>query len=243
MSKILYGIHPVSEILRYQPEKVKYLWIEESKEEKLSKIISLAQKAGIEIELVSRSILDKQCGVPRHQGAACKADDFSYISLKEFLEAKDENNKIIVIADQIQDPQNLGAILRAMGAFGADLLVVGKRRGVGVTPAVVKTSEGGALVIPVARENSLPSVIERLKKDGFWIYGLEPSAKEQLADHDLNDNVVFVVGSEGKGLSQLMKEKCDALCRLPQKGKIQSLNAAMALTCALYESAKQKEKG
>ncbi len=242
MSKVIYGIHPVSEILRYMPKNVKTLWIDKLKKEKVEKIALLAGKNKIPMEFVSRAFLDKECKRAKHQGVACKAADFSYVSLKEFLERKTEKKRLIVIADQIQDPQNLGSMLRAMGAFGADLLIIGKRRGAGITPAVIKTSEGGALVVPVARENSLSNTIERLKKNGFWVYGLDVDGESDLDSLDLEDNIVLVVGSEGGGLSKLVKEKCHALCRLPQSGKIQSLNAAMAVTCALYETGKQRQK-
>jgi len=173
---------------------------------------------------------------------ACSADDFSYTSVKEFLAARSSQMRTAVVADQIKDPQNIGGMLRAMGAFGADLLVVGKHRSAIVTPAVVKTSAGAAGLVPVARENSLPLVIEQFKKSGFWVFGLEADGPERLSEHDLCGDIVIVVGSEDKGLSRLVRQKCDAVCRLPQGGPIQSLNAAAALACALYETARQRGK-
>lgn len=240
MSRILYGIHPVFEALKHTPEQVRQVWYEPSREKALAKVILLANEVGVPVSQADRRTLDEKSKSQKHQGVACQADDFRYTSLREFLHQGPKRPRICVIADQIQDPQNIGGFLRAMGAFGADLLVVGKHRGATITPTVVKISAGGASVVQVARESSLPSVLTRLKKEGFWIFGLEADGASLLSDQDLSENIALIVGSEGQGLSRLIKERCDVICRLPQEGSLQSLNAAMALSCSLYEVARQR---
>jgi len=240
MSRILYGIHSVSEILKHKPEQVRQVWFDPSRERALSEILRMAREAGVPVSQAARSALDEKSEKGKHQGVICQADAFRYTSLKEFLSQESDRYRVCVVADQVQDPQNLGGILRAMGAFGTDLLLVGKHRGATITPAVVNTSAGGASVVPVARENSLPSVLERLKKHGFWVFGLAAAGTTLLSEQDLSGDLALVVGSEGQGLSRLVRERCDVICRLPQQGPIHSLNAAMALACSLYEVARQR---
>jgi 23S rRNA (guanosine2251-2'-O)-methyltransferase len=240
MSRILYGIHSVSEALKHMPKQVRQIWYDSSRKKALADILHLAGQENIPVSATDRKTLESKCRNGKHQGIVCQAAEFRYASLKDFLQEDQERSRIIVIADQVQDPQNIGGILRAMGAFGADLLVVGKHRGATVTPAVVKTSAGGATVIPVAKENSLSNVLEQLKKKGFWIFGLEADGETCLSDQDLSGNIALVVGSEGRGLSHLVRKRCDLVCRLPQQGPLNSLNAAMALACSLYEVARQR---
>ena len=240
MSQIIYGTHSVSEALKHTPERVKHVWVDESNPKKFDSIIKASKKAKVPTEEVGRKELDKRCRGGRHQGVICQVDDFSYTSVKSFLDQKQGETPIVIVADQLQDPQNLGGVLRAMGAFGADLLILGKRRGATITPAVAKTSAGAVSVVPVARESSLPNALTRLKEAGFWVYGLEPGTQHPLCDEDLTGKVAIVVGSEGKGISRLAKDRCDRICSLPQRGSIGSLNAAMALSCALYETLRQR---
>lgn len=239
MSRLIFGINPVREALTHIPQQVRVLWIDRDRRDKLGELIDLAQAGRIKPQWVSRRDLDRECGPTAHQGVACRADDFAYTSVKTFLDRQKEGPGVVVVADRLEDPQNLGSMLRAMGAFGAQLLVVGKKRSATVTPAVVKVSAGAAGLIPIARENALAEVLEKLKAAGYWVFGLEADGPSLLADQDLSGRVVLVVGSEGRGLSRLVRARCDQVCRLPLRGPLRSLNAAQALACALYETARQ----
>lgn len=240
MSQIIYGTHSVTEALKHTPERVKRIFVDKRNPKKFDSIIQAAKDSQVPIERVSRRDLEKHCRSVNHQGVVCRVDDFGYTSVKDFLDRDIGENSVVVIADHLQDPQNLGGVLRAMGAFGADLLVLGKHRGATITPVVAKTSAGAVSVVPVARESSLPNAIVRLKEGGFWVYGLEPDTEGRFCDEKLSGKIAIVVGSEGRGISRLVKERCDTLCSLPQQGPIGSLNAAMALACALYEVQCQK---
>lgn len=241
MSRTIYGINPVFEALRYLPEQVRQVLADETKKKNLTKISDLAKTSGVPLSWVSGKQIDKMAPGANHQGIACVADDFSYTSVSEFLEKCTDPKSLVVVADQVEDPQNLGSMLRSMGVFGAQLLVILKNRAAGITPAVVKVSAGAAGIVPVARENALGSVLERFKKSGYWVYGLEADGESFLHEENLSGNVVIVVGSEGKGLSDLVRKRCDHVCKLPAGGPIGSLNAATALACALYEVVRQTE--
>ena len=241
MSRIIYGMNPVLETLSHSPDKVRAVYADSSRKVKLSPVLERVRDLDIVVEWIDRRELDKRCNSSSHQGVACLAADFDYTSVKDFLASDNETPRTIVVADQIEDPQNLGSMLRAMGAFGADLLVVGKRRSASVTPTVEKTASGAASLVPVARENALPAVLVQFQKAGYWVFGLEADGTTALPEQKLSGKVVLVVGSEGKGLSRLVRERCDVVCRIPGEGKISSLNAAQALVCGLYEIASQKK--
>jgi 23S rRNA (guanosine2251-2'-O)-methyltransferase len=239
MSRIIYGVNPVFEALTHLRGKVRRVVLDRKRRERLGRLATLAHQRHLHVEWADKNALDKIAGDVRHQGAICLADDFDYTSLKDFLAADHPEGRTVVAADGIEDPQNLGAILRAMGAFGANLLLLKRHHAAPITPTVVKVSAGAAGVVDVARESSIPNALDRLKKGGFWVYGLEADGESTLQSQKLTGNLVFVVGSEGRGLSRLVREKCDVICRIPLAGELTSLNAASSVVCSLYETARQ----
>jgi len=202
----------------------------------VAQIIGMAQERQIPIAWVERAELDEIH--PNHQGVAIETSPYPYVNWHEVLTETEERGEkpFLLLLDCIQDPQNLGSLLRTAEAVGVHGVVIPKRRAVGVTPAVVKASAGAVEHLLVARVVNLARTMEELKGKGVWMVGLE-NAPEALdyRKADLALPLALVVGSEGRGLSRLVREKCDFLIRLPMKGQVNSLNAAVAGSIALYE--------
>ena len=207
----------------------------------VGKIIAQCRDKGIVIKESDVRKLDKLCGGANHQGVAAWAAVHEYSSIEDILtnaESKGES-PFVIICDEIEDPHNLGAIIRTADACGAHGIIIPKRRGVALTYAVGKVSAGAIEYVPVARVANLASTIEELKEKGFWVYGADMDGT-RWDKQDYSGNVALVVGSEGRGISRLVKEKCDFIVSLPMKGKINSLNASVAAGILMYEIAKNR---
>ena len=191
---------------------------------------------------VDRRKLDEMSATGAHQGIIAQAAAHSYVSLEDILEnAKSRGEApLIILCDELTDPNNLGAILRTAECAGAHGVVIPKRRSVGLTAVVAKTSAGAVEHMPVARVSNLVSAMEQLKKAGVWIYGTDAAGKTDLYHADLKGPAAIVIGSEGYGMSRLVAERCDVLLSIPMKGKINSLNAASAAAVMLYEAVRQR---
>lgn len=204
-------------------------------------IMGLAREKGIVVKEVDRRKLDAMCGGGNHQGVAARAAAHKYAEVDDIIAAAKEKGEepFVVICDEIEDPHNLGAIIRTADACGAHGVIIPKRRGVSLTYAVGKVSAGAVEYVPVARVTNLPSTIEELKSKGFWIYGADMDGTP-WDKQDYSGAVALVVGSEGRGISRLVKEKCDFIVSLPMKGKINSLNASVAAGILMYEVTKHR---
>lgn len=207
----------------------------------VGKLIGQCRDRGIVVKETDRRKLDKLCGGENHQGVAAWAAVHEYASVEDILEnAKSKGEQpFVIICDEIEDPHNLGAIIRTADACGAHGIIIPKRRGVALTYAVGKVSAGAVEYVPVARAANLPSVIDELKEKGFWIYGADMNG-ERWDRQDYSGSVALVVGSEGKGISRLVREKCDFIASLPMRGKINSLNASVAAGILMFEAAKHR---
>ncbi len=207
----------------------------------LGKINSMAKDAGAVVKVVNNQKLDQlSCG-RAHQGVAAAASCAEYASLEDILAVSEKKgtNPFIIICDEIEDPHNLGAIIRTAEAAGADGIIIPKRRSASLNATVFKTSAGAASWLPVARVSNLASAVDELKKRGVWIYGTDASG-ESYESTDLKGSIALVIGSEGFGMGRLIKEKCDFLLRLPMNGKITSLNASVAAGIFMYEAVRQR---
>ena len=203
---------------------------------------ALAKQAGAVLKKVHPNKLRQLCGTENHQGVAAWASLMEYASVEEILEkaAQKGEDPFLVLADGVEDPHNLGAIIRSAFLCGAHGLVVPKRGGAAVTPTVMKSSAGAAARLPVARVANLPSLLKDLKKQGLWIFGTAADGTTSLYDADLKGPAVIVIGSEGDGMSRLVSETCDFLVSIPMKGKLNSLNASAAAAILLYEAVRQR---
>ncbi len=215
-------------------------------DKRIEQIKHLAKEQAVPIVLCEKQQLDKLVGSQsRHQGVVARISQANALTLPEFLQSlgqlKDTNkNMLIAMADGIQDPHNLGAIIRTALAADAKGLIVCNRRSAGTTGTVAKASAGALAHLPIVKVKNLVNAIEELKKFGFWIAGLDAEAKENYFEHDLKLPLAVVIGGEGKGLSRLVAEHCDFLLRIPMGSKSESLNAGVAAGIVFYEYVRQK---
>jgi 23S rRNA (guanosine2251-2'-O)-methyltransferase len=240
---VLFGRNPVTEALR-AGRNVRRLYVQETAHGgSLVELEGLARRARVPIERVERRALDRIANTDRHQGVAAEVLDFDYADLDDILDrAKASGDPpFILVLDSIQDPQNLGALIRTAEAVGVHGVVIPKRRSAGVTPVVEKASAGATEHIPIAEVTNLAQTIQELKKQGVWSIGLDASAKQDDSRLAPDLPVAVVVGSEGQGLSRLVRDRCDLLLRLPMRGKINSLNAAVAGSIVLYNLSRARQ--
>jgi 23S rRNA (guanosine2251-2'-O)-methyltransferase len=241
MADLLYGRNAVREALRAGRRSLNRLLVSAGAQETgtLAEIVRLAEAAGVPVERVDRHDLDARLRQANHQGVALECGDYPYAELEDILalaEAREEA-PLILILDHLQDPQNVGTLLRTAEAVGAHGVVLPGRRAAEVTPAVVNASAGATEHVHIAVVSNIAQTIEQLQRLGVWVVGLEDDERAQIYDEaDLNIPLALVVGAEGAGLARLTRERCDFLIKLPQAGKIASLNAAVAGSIALYHA-------
>ena len=208
----------------------------------LGHIASTARNKGIVVTEADRRKLDGMSRTKSHQGVIAIAAVREYASVDDILNAAREKGEkpLIVVCDELSDPHNLGAVIRAAECAGAHGVVIPKRRSAGLTSIVAKTSAGAVSYLPVARVPNLTAVLKELKEQGLWVYGAAADGGTRLYDADLRGPAVIVIGSEGDGLGRLVREQCDFLVSIPMKGRINSLNASAAAAVVLYEAVRQR---
>ncbi|OGO10247.1 MAG: 23S rRNA (guanosine(2251)-2'-O)-methyltransferase RlmB [Chloroflexi bacterium RBG_13_60_9] len=240
----IYGRQAVREVLRAGRRPVFLLQMAASAraQETLDEILALARKKNLRVERVPPAALDKLGG--NHQGVAVQAGEYPLAPIEEILTRSESAGPeaLLLILDQIQDPQNMASLLRTAEAAGVDGVILPLRRAAGVTPAVVNASAGAVEHLAIAQAN-LAQAIEEIKRRGIWVAGLDADpAGESLLGADLTGPLALVIGSEGEGLRPLVRKSCDRLVRLPMHGRIESLNAAAAGSIALYLVLQQRMK-
>lgn len=208
----------------------------------IPKIVSDAKKAGIVIKEVDPKKLDFVCGHNNHQGIAAFGAVKEYSSVEDIFATAEERNEppFIIICDEIEDPHNLGAIIRTAEAAGAHGVIIPKRRSASLSFTVAKTSAGAVEFMHVARVTNIPQTIDELKKRGVWVYCADMDG-EPFYKSNLKGAIALVIGSEGNGVGRLVKEKCDVTLSMPMKGKINSLNASVAAGILMYEVSRQRD--
>lgn len=234
---IIEGRNPILEAMKSGRAIDKILVAKGDKQGSVVKIISDAKKQGIVVQEVERAKLDAVSSTKNHQGVVAYAAAVSYVSVEDILERAKEKGEspFIVIADEITDPHNLGSLLRTANAAGVHGVIIPKRRSVGLSSVVAKTSAGAVEFTPVAKVSNIASVIDKLKKENVWVVGADMSGEKTIYNHDFSGAVAIVVGSEGNGISRIVKEKCDFLVQIPMRGEITSLNASVAGALMIYE--------
>jgi 23S rRNA (guanosine2251-2'-O)-methyltransferase len=236
--QIIYGINPVSEILRSEGGNVRKIILAEGRKgEDVKKILGLASARGIAVEVRGREALDRQAGTAAHQGVLCLCGEFAYAGLEEIIANRHPAfpASLVLLLDGVEDPQNLGSLIRTAHCFGANGVVIPRDRAAGITPAVIKASAGATGHIPVARVVNITQSIEFMKENGFWIYGADASSDCDAGSVRFEGNVGLVMGSEGKGIRPLVRKHCDVLLSIPLFGRIDSLNVSVAAGILLHE--------
>ncbi|MBQ7541694.1 MAG: 23S rRNA (guanosine(2251)-2'-O)-methyltransferase RlmB [Clostridia bacterium] len=209
----------------------------------IGKILRLCREKGIVVKEVDAKKLDFSCGHANHQGVAAFAAAHEYARVEDIFSLAQSRGEppFILICDEVEDPHNLGAILRSAEAAGAHGVIIPKRRSASLSYAVAKTSAGAIEYVPVARVPNIPALLEDLKQRGVWIWAADMDGK-LWCDTDFSGPVALVIGSEGRGVGRLVKERCDYTVSLPMHGKINSLNASVAAGILLFEVARQRMK-
>ncbi|WP_070121454.1 23S rRNA (guanosine(2251)-2'-O)-methyltransferase RlmB [Bacillus marinisedimentorum] len=235
-SEWIIGRNPVLEALRSGRDMNKVLVAEGAQKGQIQQVIQLAKKNGVIVQQVPKKKLD-QLVEGNHQGVAAAVAAYQYAEIDDLFAGAEEKGEapFFLILDEIEDPHNLGSILRTADAAGVHGIIIPKRRAVGLTAAVAKSSTGAVEYVPVARVTNLSRAIEELKERGVWIAGTDASADEDYRQLDGTMPLGLVIGSEGKGMGRIIKEKCDFLIRLPMEGKVTSLNASVAAALLMYE--------
>ncbi len=239
----IYGRNPVREALRSGRREVQKVRIADGADESgaLADIIAHAKERGLPVERIPKAELDRIS--EHHQGVLARVSEYEYVSLAQIIERATAlgEDPFLLILDVIQDPQNLGTLIRSAEAVGVHGMVMPARRSARVTPAVVNASSGASEHMRIAQHN-IAQTIRTLKEQGVWVAGLDASEQSQLLhDVDLGGPVALVVGHEGRGMRRLVQENCDFLVRIPMRGEIESLNAAVAGSIALFYVWEQRD--
>lgn len=239
--RIVYGVNPVKELLQAGGE-VSELWLQEGGVKAAPELERLGKALGAAVRHAPRARLDKLSGSDRHQGAVAVVADFRYSELEDLLSVAAAAGKppLLVVLDGVEDPHNLGAIIRSAQALGSHGVVIPRDRAVGVTPVVAKSSAGAIERCRVARVTNISRSLEELKAAGVWTVALAADGERTLEQVDLAGPIAIVLGSEGEGVRPLVRRNCDFVARIPMKGGFESLNVSATAAVALYEAARQR---
>lgn len=240
---VVFGVLPVTEVLRSGSRRVERVLIAEGAGEKrLAEIVETARSAGVRFQKVGRETLERLVGRgANHQGVVAQVAAAEYADAEEVLDRLSSlASPLILVLDGVEDPRNLGAILRVAECAGVDAVFIPEHRAVGLTDTVVKTSAGALEYVDIAKVRNLNRLIERLKEMGIWVVGTSGGAETPYHGWDWDRPTAVVMGGEGSGLHRLVAENCDALVRIPMRGRIDSLNVSVAAGVVLFEAVRQR---
>ncbi len=239
----LFGINPVLEKLKSSPQEVFEIMIVEGHQRAALHLIDReAKRRGLNVRYLESKLLDRLANGRKHQGVVAKVDSYSYCLFADLLQdlSSSQGHDSVLILDGLTDPRNFGALLRSAEGVGIRHVVIPKDRSVGVTPTVVKTSAGAVHYLKIYRVSNLRRVILALKEIGYWVVGLDAGANEGVYGRVYPEKLVVVLGAEGTGIRPLTRKECDFLVSIPMRGKIASLNVAVAGGIFLYEILRQR---
>lgn len=229
----IYGKHSVKEALLNGHGKVLFIQ-KDLKNNKLDEIIKVANKKKVTIEYVNKKDLEKLVNKVNHQGVALEIEEYKYLTLAQLLAKTTKDDAKFLILDHLEDPHNLGAILRTADATGIDGVIIPKDRAVGITPVVIKTATGAVEYVPIAQVTNLSRAVDKLKKAGFWIFGTAMTGTS-LEKWNTSGKLAVIIGNEGKGIAHNLAKKVDSLITIPMVGHVQSLNASVAAGILMYQ--------
>ena len=236
------GRNAVIELLKSE-RAINKIWIAKGERQgSINEIVKLAKQRKVIITEIERSKLDSYSQTKHHQGVIALVSPVEYCDVDYILEVAKQRGEdpFILIADEIEDPHNLGALIRSAEVAGCHGVIIPKRRATAVTEVVTKVSVGATEYVPIARVNNINETIQELKDKGVWIVGTDGSAKTLYYEQDMTGPVAIIVGSEGRGMNKLTMKNCDFLVKIPMMGKITSLNASVSGGIVLFEALKQR---
>jgi 23S rRNA (guanosine2251-2'-O)-methyltransferase len=237
----IYGINSVTEALKTRGRNFEYISIAKERHDlRLQRIIEECRRIGLPVRFVSRAELDHMAGNVAHQGVVAVTSAKQYSDLGDVIAAKRGDYSLVLVLDGVEDPHNLGAIVRTADAAGVDGLIIPERRAAGVSGTVTKVSAGATAHVPIAKVTNIARTLQDLKDQNFWIVGLDERAPSTYDTLDFKMNCALVLGAEGKGVHDLVRKKCDFLVSIPMLGKVSSLNVSVAAGVVLYEIVRQR---
>ena len=237
----IYGINAVSEALKARGRAFEWVGMARERHDlRLQRLIEDCRRLSVPVRFIERSELDRMAGHVAHQGVVAVTSAKQYNHLDDVVASKRGQYSLIVVLDGVEDPHNLGAILRTADAAGADGVVIPERRAVGVTGTVTKASAGASEYLPIAKVTNIARTVEELKARNVWTVGLDEQGQQAYDALDYKMDCALVLGAEGKGLHDLVKRKCDFLVSIPMLGKVPSLNVSVAAAVVLYEIVRQR---
>ncbi len=242
MEDVIAGRNSVGEALKSGRPLNKLLIAKGERQGSLRELAGMAKDKGILVQEVEPQRLAQLAPGQRHQGVVAMASPVEYAEVEDILAAAEAKGEapLIVVLDELEDPHNLGAVLRTVDAAGAHGVIIPKRRSCPLSTTVAKTSAGAVEYVPVARVANLAQTLDKLKKAGVWVAGCDMDGTENYFEASLKGPLALVIGGEGRGLGRLVKEHCDFLVRIPMQGHVNSLNASVACSLVLYEAVRQR---
>lgn len=240
---VIYGLNSVSEALKARGRAFEWVGVAKERHDlRLQRVIEECRKISIPVRFLPRVELDRMAGTGAHQGVVAVTSAKQYADLDDVIASKRGEYSLIVVLDGVEDPHNLGAVLRTADAAGADGVVIPERRASGITGTVAKSSAGASEHLPVAKVTNIARTLEELKSKNIWTVGLDERGGQAYGKVDYKMDCAVVLGAEGKGLHDLVKRKCDFLVSIPMLGKVPSLNVSVAAGVVLYEVMRQRAK-
>ena len=242
--EVLFGLHPVEEAIRSGSRQLDHVSVaRERRDERLERLIELCRTSGIRVSLESRDQLTRLARTDAHQGVLAVVRERKFLAVEDLLAPKEDGeHKFLLALDGIEDPHNLGALLRTADAAGVDGVVLPERRSAPVTATVAKTSAGASEHVRIARVTNLVRALEQMKQKHVWVIGLDERGTPDYTDFDFKIDCVLVLGREGAGLHDLVKKTCDHLLRIPMAGQVSSLNVSVAGAIVMYEAMRQRRQ-
>ena len=238
----IYGINAVTEALKARGRAFEWVGVAKDRHDlRLQRVVEESRRNGIAVRFVPRAELDRMAGNNAHQGVVAVTSAKQYSDLDDVVAAKRGQYSLVVVLDGVEDPHNLGAILRTADAAGADGVVVPERRAVGVTGTVAKVSAGASEHLPIAKVTNIARTLEDLKTKNLWIVGLDERGTQTYDSVDYKMDCAIALGAEGKGLHDLVRKRCDFIVSIPMLGKVPSLNVSVAAGIVLYEVVRQRK--
>ena len=243
MSEVICGWHAVEAMLERDPQRITAIWIQQGRDDaRVQQLRAAAQRAGRAVRMVDRPGLDERSAGIRHQGVVAEVEPRPPADLAALVDLLDGLSRppLLLVLDQVQDPHNLGALLRSAAAAGVDAVITPSDRSASLTPVVRKTAAGAAERVMFVRVGNLARALDRLRERGVWIHGLAGDADGDVYEADLTGAVALILGAEASGLRRLTRDRCDGLWKLPMASGVESLNVSAAGAVALFEAVRQR---
>ena len=240
---LIYGLHPVEEALRAGGRRLEYVLMARERTARHEALMELCRAAGVRVSQQTKDQLTKMAKSDAHQGVVAAVRERKFLAIEDLLGAKGGlAQRFFLALDGVEDPHNLGALLRSADGAGVDGVLLPERRTAPISAVVAKTSAGASEHVPIARVTNLVRALEQMKKAGVWVIGLDERGTPDYTEYDFGRDCCLVLGAEGSGLHELVKKTCDYLLRIPMAGSVSSLNVSVAGAVVMYEALRQKTR-